>query len=108
MTDFDRLLIILLLGGIFYIIYKFQHLMFGSQYQEIVHQQSQKQKQKITNNQVSIDNISQFSLGSLDDKKFPEKNYKQTSILESFDSINDNTLSFGDVQSNNDLISRDS
>lgn len=93
----NRLLIFLLLAGLLYALYKYQYIIFGSNNtkpEKLVQKQSnqnnkliyERKKQNIE--KVSADNISQLTIGSLEDEDGnPEKAYKQDSILGSLDSM---------------------
>lgn len=119
MNDMNRLLIFLLLAGLLFALYKYQHLIFGqSKVTENPVVNKDKKSIRHTNNQqlsyeekptnkVTLDNISQISLGSLDDEDgSPPKIYKQDSILGSIDS---NTIgSAGSLFEDNSRGSRDS
>jgi hypothetical protein len=97
MNDMNRLLIFLLLAGLLYALYKYQYIIFGSNNtkpEKLVQKQSnqnnkliyERKKQNIE--KVSADNISQLTIGSLEDEDGnPEKAYKQDSILGSLDSM---------------------
>lgn len=96
MNDMNRLLIVLLLGGLLYALYRYQYLVFGTPQlssQEQLNNQKQIQgkskvpsrqiiseKSKDKNNKVSIDNISQLSMGSLEDET-GNNVYKPDSLL---------------------------
>ena len=103
MDDMNRLLIFLLLIGLLYALYKYQHLIFGqinkpcsehksiksSEHTKLIKRiDNKKIKYNNANNNVNIDNISQLSMGgSLDDEDGSPQVYKQDSILGSLDSI---------------------
>jgi len=86
MISLNRILILLLLIALLYALYKYQQQIIDKEEAEY----KKKRKIKSINNKViekddiSIDNISQFSLGSLEDIK--SNLYKQDSILDSLDS----------------------
>jgi hypothetical protein len=80
MTDINRLVIFLLLAGLLYALYKYQHLIFAAFPQsQIVQKQPHKIKPKKCH-RITVENISQASIKSLEDEK-EENIYKQDSIL---------------------------
>jgi len=86
----NRLLIFLLLVGLLYALYKYQHIIFGSNVLKLTakaHSQTAKlpinEAPQIKYNQVTADNISQFSLGSFEDEN---GSHKAESFLGSLDS----------------------
>lgn len=94
MDDINRLLIFLLLIGVLYALYRYQDLIFGDSSKKINIQDNPVGNKPIrnnnstdnTNNRVTTDNISQLSMGSLDDEDGnPAIIYKQDSILGSLD-----------------------
>ena len=115
MNDMNRILIFLLLAGLLYALYRYQHKIFGNFEEE--QQSIQKTTKYIKQNKiqtktkklpyenktkkVSIDNISQLSLGSLEDENGNAQVYKQDSILGSLDSN-----SFITERSNDSLVSK--
>lgn len=127
MNDTNRLLLFLLLAGLLYALYRYQHIIFG-QSKDIIQQTSQqldkvphkvankeahKEQKKIIDTQtktkeqinsklkkpVSIDNISQASLGSLDNEDGNQRIYKVDSIL---GSLKSNTNTINDTNDSND------
>jgi hypothetical protein len=110
MDDINRLLIFLLLIGLLYALYRYQHIIFGQQNKNI----NILDNQTISNVEepyVSIDNISQLSMGSLDDENGnPDFVYKPDSILGSLDtnslfqSEDGSMLSNGSLASNNSFF----
>ena len=123
MNDMNRLLIFLLLTGLLFALYKYQHLIFGQNQNKIQNPIQPKQikssedmnnklKYNPSNNKkkdINIDNISQMSLGSLDDENGSPNVYKQDSILGSTDdgSLLSNS-SNGTNNTNNSLNSNNS
>ena len=109
MNDINRLVIFLLLSGLLFALYKYQHLIFGVQSKPA---QIEYKKKSTKNNPkqlkyVTADNISQISVQSLENEK--GKIYKQDSILGSLgDSSPDNVTHMTDVGSLFDDCSRDS
>jgi len=111
MADMNRILIFILLAGVLYILYKYQHLIFGNEEaKNIGHQNTEPINQpkyiKYNNNDqkkrnITIDNISQLSLGSLDDEDGNQHMYKQDSLLGSLE-----TNSFLSNGSNESLLSK--
>ncbi len=122
MNDIDRLLVLIILGGIFYLLYKYQDAIFGQidhspaplphttntkipttgqipqsgntgQKPNVAHQ---KEKQTDTRHcsKISADNISRVSLESLDEVN--QKKYKHAALL---DTADDNTISLGSLRS---------
>lgn len=98
----NRFLIFFLLAGILYALYRYQHLIFGNNdyNEEEIPKQNKYIKQAEKNNlkklqyenkpkRITIDNISQLSLGSLEDEDGNPQMYKKDSI---FDSLDSNTL----------------
>lgn len=91
MNDMNRLLIFLLLIGLLYAIYRYQHVIFPTKetFETVKSDTSQPIKkikgnrEKTTKEKVTIDNISQMSIGSLESKN---NLYKQDSVLGSIDS----------------------
>jgi len=91
MNDMNRLLIVLLLVGLLYALYRYQYLIFGSP-QSMFPDPSSTQKQiqeksthtkpikKEKYNKVSVDNISQLSMGSLENET-GNNVYKPDSLL---------------------------
>lgn len=132
MNDMNRLLIFLLLSGLLYALYKYQHLIFGQftdpsitdgNYQRSKKQQVVANKQLKYNKQsdstrdgeqITVDNISQISMKSLENEKgSPHKVYKQDSILGSLgcdsETNNSNNSNMSDdVNSLFDDMSKDS
>ena len=100
MDDINRLLIFLLLIGVLYALYRYQHLIFGKT--NILGSTSTEPIINISNEQrVTSDNISQISMGSLDEEDGnPVAIYKQDSILGSLDT---NSLFQSDDGSNRSL-----
>ncbi|QKF94152.1 cyclophilin-type peptidyl-prolyl cis-trans isomerase [Fadolivirus algeromassiliense] len=108
MNDINRLLVFLLLAGLLYALYRYQHVLFGPvpnnhkqltntknndikkiQYkrQDIRKPISKNNNHKSTKEkEVSIDNISQLSMGSLENEDGNMKAYKLDSLLGSIDS----------------------
>lgn len=124
MNDMNRLLIFLLLVGLLYALYKYQHLIFGqikclsgeSKYEKLPknidnkNNKDNKNKLKYNNlpknkDNVGIDNISQLSLGSLEDENGNPQIYKQDSILGSIDSKSLFSNSNGSIISNESNMS---
>lgn len=111
MTDINRILIFILLAGFLYILYKYQYLIFGNEEtKNIVHNNTGTTNQpkyiKYNDNgkkkrDITIDNISQLSLGSLDDEDGNQHMYKQDSLLGSLE-----TGSFLSNGSNESLLSK--
>ena len=98
MNDMNRLLIFLLLVGLLYALYKYQHIIFGNNVLklQITKQDTQTGKlpindisRQIKYKQVTTDNISQISLHSLDDENDV---YKAESLPGSFDNCSLNSL----------------
>ena len=130
MNDMNRLLIFLLLSGLLFALYKYQHLIFGqnklldddnktiklnetpsAKLINHISNKNNKLKYEPNNNKkynVDIDNVSQLSLGSLDDENGSPHIYKQDSILgsdsESLLTMNTN----GSNCSNNSRASKNS
>ena len=92
MNDMNRLLIFLLLAGLLYALYKYQNLPGASSYlgeekpKKIAYKSSKNDKNK-SKNDVNIDNISQLSIGSLENENANPDIYKQDSLLGSIGSI---------------------
>ncbi|MCJ7636062.1 MAG: hypothetical protein MUO21_01080 [Nitrososphaeraceae archaeon] len=132
MEDINRFLILLLLIGLLFVIYKYQHLIFTKERfnsignliysnpnnqiqnnipsnqnnQQIIQDTQRNNKQYQEPNKVSIDNISQLSINSLEDEDGErEPVYKPDSVLGSLD---DNSLFMSDdgsMRSNGSLVS---
>jgi len=120
MNDINRLLIFLLLIGLLYVIYKYQHLIFNkdrlNSFENLISidgSGSEKNNQNQNPNpnpnliqdqkRVSIDNISQLSINSLEDEDGErEPIYKPDSILGSLD---DNSLFISEDGTNRSLVS---
>jgi len=130
MNDINRLLIFLLLIGLLYVIYKYQHLIFNKDrlnsfenlisidgsgpeknnlnqnqnpIQEKDKNKEEDQHQSSKQKKVSIDNISQLSINSLEDEDGErEPIYKPDSILGSLD---DNSLFISEDGTNRSLVS---
>lgn len=127
MEDINRLLILLLLIGLLFVIYKYQHLIFTKERfntignliysnpnqnqnnqnnQQIIQDTPRNNKEYEKPNKVSIDNISQLSINSLEDEDGErEPVYKPDSVLGSLD---DNSLFMSDdgsMRSNGSLVS---
>ena len=120
MNDINRLLIFLLLIGLLYVIYKYQHLIFNkdrlNSFENLISidgSGSEKNNQNQNPNpnpnliqdqkRVSIDNISQLSINSLEDEDGErEPIYKPDSILGSLD---DNSLFISEDGTNRSLAS---
>ncbi len=117
MNDINRLVIFLLLIALIYALYKYQYLILEKlpeqfkivekqkqiqtqiQTQKQTQKQIQKQKQIQNKNikknkykQVTIDNISQVSIGSLENENENNRFYKQDSILGSLASESGNYM----------------
>ena len=111
MDDINRLLIFLLLIGLLYALYRYQHLIFG-QTKDINIFDNPTNKPDINESQasqVSIDNISQLSMGSLDDEDGnPDLVYKPDSILGSLDTNSLFQSDEGSLLSNGSLASNNS
>lgn len=113
MNDINRLLIFLLLIGLLYALYRYQHLIFGKELigTSIQDNPTNNKPERTINKEgyVSVDNISQVSLGSLDDEdgRNNELVYKPDSILGSLDtnslfgSDGGSIMSGGSLGSNN-------
>ena len=113
MEDINRLLIFLLLIGLLYALYRYQHLIFGQENKNINIQDDPANSRIGINsgsaNQVSVDNISQISMGSLDDEDGnPALVYKQDSILGSLDADSLFKSDDGSLMSNGSLGSNNS
>ncbi|ARF09529.1 cyclophilin type peptidyl-prolyl cis-trans isomerase [Indivirus ILV1] len=116
MEDINRLLILLLLIGLLYVIYKYQHLIFTKErfndIQNLIYSKQENNiesiqtENKVINNdeqKISIDNISQLSINSLEDEDGERQPvYKPDSILGSLDN---NSLFISDEGTNKSLIS---
>ena len=130
MNDMNRLLIFLLLAGLLYALYKYQHIIFGNELKntiiknlpgassylgeekpkKIAYKSSKNDKNK-SKNDVNIDNISQLSIGSLENENANPDIYKQDSLLGSIGSIGSLGTSVGDgtdIGSEFDNMSKDS
>lgn len=104
MNDMNRLLIFLLLAGLLFALYKYQHIIFseelkntimknipgGSSYvsekpKKITYRSSNREGgNRKSKNEVTLDNISQLSIGSLENENANTGNavmYKQDSLL---------------------------
>jgi hypothetical protein len=101
MNDMNRLLIFLLLAGLLYALYKYQHIIFGN---NILHSNITPTKipinepQQIKYKQISADNISQLSLDSLENENGESGIYKPESFLGSLDNC---SINLTDNSSNN-------
>lgn len=115
MEDINRLLILLLLVGLLYVIYKYQHLIFTKErfntIENLIYNntpnftQPQSQPQ-IEQNKVSTDNISQLSINSLEDGERPAV-YKPDSVLGSLDDGSLFISDAGSQKSQKSLVSDD-
>lgn len=116
MNDTNRILIFLLLVGLLYALYKYQHIIFGNtvysfdstpqikhiEPPKITHAPPEKEKQKKQPyKHVSTDNISQLSIASLenDDGENEHELYKNDSILGSLDGESLNLTENGSINS---------
>lgn len=72
MSDMNRLLIFLLLIGLLYALYKYQNIIFNNLCNFIPKDNKKPKKPK----HITADNISQLSIGSIENEK-----YKQESVL---------------------------
>jgi len=113
MNDMNRILIFLLLVGLLYALYKYQHIIFGDTIysfdshpeQQVKHQElprikhSEQSKEPI---QVNADNISQVSIASLENDDGDNDNhelYKNDSLLGSLDTGSLNLTENGSINS---------
>ena len=110
MDDINRLLIFLLLIGLLYALYRYQHLIFGfNSINNINIQDNPSNGNNTLNGQVSVDNISQLSMESLDGEDGnPELIYKQDSILGSLDTNSLFMSDDGSLMTNGSLGSNNS
>jgi len=100
MNDINRLVIFLLLSGLLYALYKYQHLVFGKSDKPLQIEHKKKSIKKDPK-YITADNISQVSVQSLENEKGV---YKQDSILGSLGD-SDNTV-MSDVGSLFDDVSK--
>lgn len=127
MEDINRLLIFLLLIGLLYVLYKYQHLIFTKErfnsIQNLIYSNqqnndnnNQSQTQPVSQNkiikheekepQISIDNISQLSINSLEDEDGERQPvYKPDSVLGSLDEGSLFISEDGSQRSNGSLVS---
>ena len=119
MNDMNRLLIFFLLAGLLYALYKYQHIIFGNELKNTiiknipgassylgVEEKSKKISYKPLSrsngyknrnkNDVNIDNISQLSIGSLENEDGNPEIYKPDSLLGSIGSLGSLGTSLGD------------
>ena len=83
----NRLLVFLMLAGLLYALYRYQHIIFGPQpTPPVKHKPGKIEYKQRENKNVSVDNISQMSLGSLDEEDGKKEVYKMDSLLDSLDS----------------------
>lgn len=104
MNDINRLVIFLLLAGLLFALYKYQHLIFGEK-NKPQQLEYKKKSTKDTPKMITADNISQASIQSLENEK--GNPYKQDSILGSLGNSSDNITHMSDVGSLFDGASRD-
>lgn len=88
MEGVNRVLIFVLLLTLLYGLYTYQqHLQSYEQPKPVRKKKEVRFEDKYNTDQISVDNVSQFSLGSLEDLQSFDKNpYKQDSLLDSLDS----------------------
>ncbi|ARF11439.1 hypothetical protein Klosneuvirus_1_296 [Klosneuvirus KNV1] len=112
MNDMNRVLIFLLLIGLLYALYKYQHIIFGntiysfeSKSQPIKHQEPPRIKhyeQPRESKPITADNISQVSIASLENDDGGDNDhelYKNDSLLGSLDTGSLNLTENGSINS---------
>jgi hypothetical protein len=114
MNNINRILIFILLLTLLYALYKYQqHIMLGSNKDKSLQKKKIKRlktrpliKYEDVNNKdtISLDNISQISIGSIDDTN--AEVYKPDSVIGG--SVDSGNISFLDTKSNDSRDSKDS
>lgn len=112
MNDMNRVLIFLLLIGLLYALYKYQHIIFGNTIYSFDNRQQsikqeppriKQQEQPEEFKQVTSDNISQVSIASLENDDGGVENdhelYKNDSLLGSLDTGSLNLTENGSINS---------
>lgn len=113
----NKLIIILLLGGLLFALYKYQQNILEQEAQTkakgglVKHRTPTPKAVKESSKKVTIDNISQVSLESLENEMVGKEVYKQDSMLESADTNTlgslvslDNLSDYGSAGTANDSL----